>query len=650
MDRTQYLKRLRERDNVNSQIASKINLDATALLGAMANKLEVEPLQQINLSTIPEPTTARDYFKDLLVLMTDYIPSVDKVEEVLNIINDRNENYIKQMALNFNDFKSLFKDIGKRRITVTELTDQIENKLKEILVKKNISTADIPAINMTAFDGIQEIDNPKILRSYLSTILSINVNSSFKEIIHKHQNASPDLQNYIDNYIEYIKDQYRKELLPAVIETFSNLNKHGFDAYPARLTHEFFHKLKNMVNKKIDNIPNLQHHEILYLKYFPEFKEFTDENDPNYPENQFEEIQSKIQIYFTDCSTIALHIIDTFKPALNNLLKALINHYRNNNDLGSGRNDAERNKEVLEKEKLNQQKMQEERESRSLRGRNFQNELEIKKGNYKEQALHVADHLKLLADNKDKMFNNKNKKDVANHALHNLSGKSLPTGRLNSVKCFHVLAQEIGSWNATDDTDVLEKRKQLLLVLFPSTHVTSPPLDILISPHSDYVVSHRGHGLDKPPTKVGKGLQAHHKVINNKYYVDTRALGSGLLELRYVKNGHLTPFKSMTLQNDVHKVVSDIVHKGGFSNADYAKLTPMSKDMVNRFGGFIGLPVNHDDMDKFQKEFNIVRGELSSGNNSQMLKDKMRKMLHYAVDVGKITRHQMNKMMLDLNL
>jgi hypothetical protein len=168
MDRNEYLKRLQTNNNTSAKIAAQLNgnPDLTAL-GATTAGAQAMPL---NLNTAEGPSGEHDYYKDLLNQMCDYIPNVDKVEEVLNILNDRNEHYIKQMALNFSAFQTLFRSLGKRRLTLSELVDQIENTLKEILGKLHIKTYKLKGDEANTMDHLDGSDNPKILRPYLASI------------------------------------------------------------------------------------------------------------------------------------------------------------------------------------------------------------------------------------------------------------------------------------------------------------------------------------------------------------------------------------------------------------------------------------------------------------------------------------------------
>ncbi|MBY0378775.1 MAG: hypothetical protein K2P99_00060, partial [Burkholderiales bacterium] len=157
-------------------------------------------------------------------------------------------------------------------------------------------------------------------------------------------------------------------------------------------------------------------------------------------------------------------------------------------------------------------------------------------------------------------------------------------------------------------------------------------------------------GLNGLKVKKGHGLQSYNHEINGKYYIDKRALDRGLLELRYKKNGHLTAFKAITMSPDEKVVLTDLIMRGTYNHSDYIKLTAQGKHLVNRLAGFLGKEVNNDDIDKFQREWDITRGEIAAGNNNTVLKAKMRKMILYAIDVGKITRHQAHKLMIDMEL
>ena len=57
----------------------------------------------------------------------------------------------------------------------------------------------------------------------------------------------------------------------------------------------------------------------------------------------------------------------------------------------------------------------------------------------------------------------------------------------------------------------------------------------------------------------------------------------------------------------------------------------------------------HDE-DSFDKEFKIMVGELRSGNDSQIIKAKVKKYILYAITINKLSRQTGYNMIVNMNL
>jgi polyhydroxyalkanoate synthesis regulator phasin len=463
------------------------------------------------------------------------------------------------------------------------------------------------------------------------------------------------------------------------------------------LTITYTGKNAEMTNLHTDTY-NLRDSSILELKGFP----VTVSEHPEDRDKQFHDIQAQIQTYLNDASTVALVIL--CQQSLNTLFEFVVDHYISYDDMAAkNRNSKEEHQKYLddklrtvEEESENYEKAQHKRneyvadkqEKLVRRGQIIDKKRELKRAEFeREQLLKRAELMKDFKNAKEVVIESIEKRTTFNFQTGYTKAKFVTMfgkayEKLTVEEIFGQVPKLLKKWYPISDSKSIDNRRELLRFFFSAAACNRKPISSLVSYPEEEIMSdvdisedddsdesiggaeykeepiegadalHRwvrkvktGHGLKK---KVGRGLHAHDCVIKNKYYVDSRVLGKGLLELRYTKNGHLTPFKSMTLDNDVHKVISDMIHKGAYNVNDYVKLPPVGKHMVAKFGGYIGMPVEHDDT--FQQDFNITRGELASGNNNAVLKDKMKKMLLYAVDIGQINRHQMLKIWSDLKL
>jgi len=145
-------------------------------------------------------------------------------------------------------------------------------------------------------------------------------------------------------------------------------------------------------------------------------------------------------------------------------------------------------------------------------------------------------------------------------------------------------------------------------------------------------------------------LQANEKLIHPKYYINTKKLGGSILDIRYLKTRHLTPIKqqflSPEMKNMVHHLIGGKVDKAGYEN-----LTHIDKHLYRSLLPYFGKDKDAvDDLDAFYERFNVIRGELASGNDSHALKRECLAYLNHAMNIGLIKRQTYNQMRLDLNL
>jgi hypothetical protein len=136
----------------------------------------------------------------------------------------------------------------------------------------------------------------------------------------------------------------------------------------------------------------------------------------------------------------------------------------------------------------------------------------------------------------------------------------------------------------------------------------------------------------------GFGLKSFHVPIG-KYYIDKHKLGSGILEIRYAKNRHLTNIKPQMITNNMQKIVHDIIGKKTFDQTDYHKLEHTEKNLARNLNQMFGCGVDVHSDDSLDKEFQLCLGELDAGNDSHQLKQKARKYILHAMKTGKFPRN-----------
>jgi hypothetical protein len=155
-------------------------------------------------------------------------------------------------------------------------------------------------------------------------------------------------------------------------------------------------------------------------------------------------------------------------------------------------------------------------------------------------------------------------------------------------------------------------------------------------------VGKSGHGLD--------GLGQYAIGQEGKYQIDKKALRNNSLIIRYSRNRHLTEIKPQFVSNHAKDIIEQMCSSGNFDLKIFHKLTPKEKHLIevlnNRF--HIGVDTGGDD--SFQRRFELVRGEIENGNNSDRLKNEMRQMLIHMKQTGAISGVQMHQYLSEIGV
>ena len=106
----------------------------------------------------------------------------------------------------------------------------------------------------------------------------------------------------------------------------------------------------------------------------------------------------------------------------------------------------------------------------------------------------------------------------------------------------------------------------------------------------------------------------------------------------------------------ISKDLSDLIlstTKNDFNKEKYEKLRKTEKDIFKRFIKVTKSKIDLDDDEEDElnnKRFNIVMGEIRSGNNNVELIKEVRAYVLKGFNEGKLSRHQMNNILLDLSI
>jgi hypothetical protein len=149
--------------------------------------------------------------------------------------------------------------------------------------------------------------------------------------------------------------------------------------------------------------------------------------------------------------------------------------------------------------------------------------------------------------------------------------------------------------------------------------------------------------------KKSKKANLNNHIINNKYYVDKSLLDNfNTLELRYLKNKHLKG-KPISLTNaQLADLVKKIIYSKEYTNNEIESLPKDEQYIIYKI--MKDMDLNVPDNQKFNNEFNMLMGQIRSGNRNEIILQKMKRALAIAYDIGKLSRHQIDKIKIDLKL
>lgn len=151
--------------------------------------------------------------------------------------------------------------------------------------------------------------------------------------------------------------------------------------------------------------------------------------------------------------------------------------------------------------------------------------------------------------------------------------------------------------------------------------------------------------------KSKNGSQYEQQLCNGKYYINRKKLSANVLEIRYTKNRHLIPIKSQIVGKALKSIIEVIIDNNNLDKAKYERLTKLEQNLLRSLLPYLGRDIDDvDDDEAFYDRFDVIRGELLSGNDNKMLKREAKQYLLHAVNTGKISRTNFNQMITDLDL
>ena len=183
----------------------------------------------------------------------------------------------------------------------------------------------------------------------------------------------------------------------------------------------------------------------------------------------------------------------------------------------------------------------------------------------------------------------------------------------------------------------LQALKEQIVKAIKETNAGNQPLDF-----PDTFDPTIGFGIQKPSGKV--------KFNKGKYYLDTNKLDAGILEIRYTKNNHLVNLKPLSVNSVMREQVYRLLQGLDVEPSEYAKLNNLEKHSLQLITRQFGKGMHTDASTELNNEFDVLRASWLAGNNSLLVKNKLRQMIYHMADIGKMTRTMSNRMVSELGL
>ena len=156
----------------------------------------------------------------------------------------------------------------------------------------------------------------------------------------------------------------------------------------------------------------------------------------------------------------------------------------------------------------------------------------------------------------------------------------------------------------------------------------------------------RGYNLSETSKKN------RHYIGDGKYYVELHKLKENLLSVKYSStDAHLTTVKIQSISNDVKTLIEDVL-KDKYNERLFQQLNPNDKRVFKRFvkGVKIDIPIS-DDLDRqFQKDYQILKGEFESGNDSPEIRKALKKYVLEGLAENRINKHESYFLLYQLSL
>jgi hypothetical protein len=169
----------------------------------------------------------------------------------------------------------------------------------------------------------------------------------------------------------------------------------------------------------------------------------------------------------------------------------------------------------------------------------------------------------------------------------------------------------------------------------------------------------RGSGVNQSfsdKIDISQGIQPATRFISfGKYLIDTKKLNDGIVSLKTIKGTNVLGYPSYKASPHLTKVIKHIVGGGlpayddmdNLSTEDRKYLYDVSKksDIIQK----LNIPApSRDQQEKDNHQFEVMKGEIMSGNDSKELVKKFKLLILKMAKTGELPKAQVGELLSDL--
>ena len=155
----------------------------------------------------------------------------------------------------------------------------------------------------------------------------------------------------------------------------------------------------------------------------------------------------------------------------------------------------------------------------------------------------------------------------------------------------------------------------------------------------------------------GRGLKMQKKTLENReylgnFYVEKNKLKDNILSVKYAKTEvPLSQLRPRSITTALRELIEDVLNDK-YNERMYKMLPDDDKRVFKKFVKVLKLPIDtYDDLDKeYQKNYELLKGQFMSGNNSPEVKNALRKYIIEGMNEGKLNRGESMFLLYQLSL